>query len=54
MMETQGVRSRSVRKHAPVGARGAPTGGAFAGTLVDQPLLEVIHSLPATEMRFES
>jgi len=57
MMEMPGVRSRSVRSHAPAGARGTPPGGAFAGTLVNRPLLEtdiVNQPLLETEMRFQS
>jgi hypothetical protein len=54
MMETPGVRSRSVSYHAPAGARGASTGGAFAGTLVDRSLVEIIQPSTETEMRFES
>jgi hypothetical protein len=54
MIETRGVRSRSVRSHAPVGARGVPAGGVFTGTPVNQSLLEVNQPLLETEMRFQS
>ena len=57
MMEMPGVRSRSVRRHAPGGARGTLPGGAVAGTLVNQSLPEtdfVNHPLLETEMRFQS
>ena len=57
MMEMRGVCSRSVRRHAPGGARGTLPGGAVAGTLVNQSLPEtdfVNHPLLETEMRFQS
>jgi hypothetical protein len=54
MMETRGVRSRSVRSHGPVGAKETPAGGVFTGTPVNQSLLEVNQPLLETEMRLQS
>jgi hypothetical protein len=54
MMETRGVRSRSVRSHAPGGAKETPAGGVFTGTPVTRSLLAVNQPLLETEMRFQS
>ena len=54
MMEPRGVRSRSVRSHAPGGAKETPVGGVFTGTPVNRSPVAVNQPLLETEMRLQS